>query len=328
LTREFVFREGYRIWDSDGTDVDIMRIRVGEFDVVRKDLFSGIVGAILDPIIGFIQWLFTPLTVTLLFLAAIFKQIGPTIFGLFEGFLDAVSGLLSGIQEGIESLAAGIWTAFESVLGDLLSELQAVATDIWNNFSSALGDILTDIGNIGDFVITALLDELGALAADLLDALLELGTALQELQQMLIQFIIDEFILGFLDDMFTELGLGWLFDWIISVITDVGTLILGITQIIIVWLSFIIDLLLILSENLELIGLMGFALWAGWLVLPLMFFLSAPFEDWFSNDGISVLEDLGSRVYQSVILLYNMTKGMIEFIMRIVSTIGNYIPFT
>lgn len=151
-SKEFLVFFNYRIETWDGADSDdIVRIKVTAFDVVRKDIFTGIIASVADAVIGFLGFILSPFIAIFMFLGGILRT-------GFQFVVDLLSPLLTSITTALGTLTTAI--------GVLAAD---IGTAVWSSMGNALNFITEAIGGVGAAVWVAMGDALDFIVNDMID---------------------------------------------------------------------------------------------------------------------------------------------------------------
>lgn len=223
FSNEFVLDIDYSI-DFDGNV--LFGGFVNDHELIEKDLFSGLILAIVEPVQNFVTGIFT---ILFRFIASIFKGVGDVIGAailILQGVLETAIGAVVTAVGDIATAVGDIATA----IGELAGQ---IATAIWESIGDALDFIVEAVEGIFEFLVLALADiideiiiVLGNIISDIIGLIATIiftiwnSIGLPDLFEVIDTFLsyLEEFIVWGLDTFAEMVQLVADLSWIILVI--------------------------------------------------------------------------------------------------------------
>lgn len=165
FSKEFMFTFNYYI-DNDKIDSadDHSVLKMGGFDLVRKDFLSDIAGAILDPIVGALALVFAPFFAIINFIGFLLNKGFQLVVDLLKPVIETLQGVMTVafgvLSTAIETVIGTLQTAIETVIGTLETVLEAAiilvteaVEGLWTALILVIEDIIDAVILLADIVV-------------------------------------------------------------------------------------------------------------------------------------------------------------------------------
>ncbi len=325
VSTEFVLETHY---DANLNGDTVGRMFLDDHVFYERDIFTDIVMAIINPLAALFFGIFLEFG---RFIASIFKLVGDAIVLGLGVFLLALTAAVGEIAGGINGVLSPLLTAISTAVGNIAAEIFALVTGVLTTISDGIADIAGNIwsaflGLVGDFT-----DFIEGVVANLIGSFAEMITAVIDWLIAATDDFINNLIIPLIAGMLDDLGLTPLITFMAGFITDIVAVLADVVSLLTALFGWLFANA-VFWFNVDRLGALFFTIWVVvvfWLLLPFVqLFFDKDIVDWSFNDMVVLFKETGSTIFKIFDFGFKVITYLFDIILRILNTIGNYIPFT
>lgn len=252
FTKEWVFYHSFSVTNTnDGYNSDEMSIKIGGFDLTRKDILGDIAGAILSPIVNVLSIIFAPVFLLLQFLGFVITR------GL-KFVVDILGPIITLVGTTISGALTAAFSALSVVLDTALGEIGGFIDDV----AGFIDDVADAIAGFGEAIVTAI----GGAFGNFIAAILELASDAADLLLAILDFLF-VLLLDSIELVIDLICAGLIFLWNLFGLPDLGPLITQLIDMFFDVITGIPQLITDISEWIFFFGSFVLVIWWAWCVL-------------------------------------------------------------